>query len=145
MTPLGARRILSTVAARFRRVAAILLTFGILAGVWRPCAGSAATAEARMSCCDRMGMCPMRKPARDGSAPRVSQDDADACCAAADRPETAPTAITVIAAPPVVSVLASFAEPPTGIVVTMADWHGPPRVLDSRQPPRHLLLSVFLI
>jgi hypothetical protein len=120
------------------------LTLGIIAGAWRPCAGWAATAEARMSCCHRMAMCPMRKPVREGATARVSQDDADACCAAADRPETVPSSITVIAAPPVVPVLASFAEPPTALPVTMADWHGPPP-LASRQLPRHLLLSVFLI
>lgn len=132
-------------ATRSRRVAAVLLTLGIIAGVWRPCAGWTATAEARMSCCDRMAMCPMRKPGGDGSAPRVSQEDADACCAAADRPEAAPPSITVVAAPPVAPVLASFAEPPTALPVTMADWHGPPPLLASRQLPRHLLLSVFLI
>jgi hypothetical protein len=133
------------VATRSRRVAAVLLTLGIIAGLWRPCAGWAATAEARMSCCDRMAMCPMRKPVRDASAPGVSQDDADACCAAADRTETTPTSITVIAAPPVVPVLALFAEPPAVVAVTMADWHGPPPLLASRQLQRHLLLSVFLI
>jgi hypothetical protein len=133
------------VSASLRRVAVVVLTLGIIAGVWRPCPGWAATAEARMSCCDRMGMCPMRKPVRDGSAPRVSQEDADTCCAAADRPESAPSSITVVAAPPVVPVLARLAEPPTVLPVAMADWHGPPPLLASRQLPRHLLLSVFLI
>jgi hypothetical protein len=133
------------VANRSRRVAAVLLTLGIVAGVWRPCAGWAATAEARMSCCDRMAMCPMRKPVGDRSAPRVGQNEADTCCAAADRPETTPSSVTVVAAPPVVAVLALFAEPSTGLPVTMADWHGPPPLLASRQLPRHLLLSVFLI
>jgi hypothetical protein len=133
------------VATRSRRIAAVLLTLGIIAGVWRPCAGWAATADARMSCCERMAMCPMRKPTKDGPALKVTQADADACCATADRPESAPTSITVVAAPPVVPVLAVFAEPPAIVPVTMADWHGPPPLLASRQLPRHLLLSVFLV
>jgi hypothetical protein len=133
------------VVTRSRRVAAVLLTLGILAGLWRPCAGWEATAEARMSCCVRKAMCAMHKPARDGSAMTVSQADADTCCAASDRPETAPASVTVVAAPPLVPVLALFAEPPAVVPLTAADWHGPPPLVASRRLPRHLLLSVFLI
>jgi hypothetical protein len=128
-----------------RRIAAVLVALGVVAGVWRPCAGWAVTAEARMSCCERMGMCPMRKPGPDGSAPALRQADADSCCAAAERPETVPGSVTVVAAPAVVLVPALFAQPPTVVPVTLADWHGPPPLLASRQLPRHLLLSVFLI
>jgi hypothetical protein len=133
------------VSATLRRVVVFVLAVGSVAGLWRRCAGWAATAEARMSCCDRMAMCPMRKPVRDGSALKVTQAAADSCCAASDRPETAPSSITVVAAPPLVPVLLLFAEPPAVAPVAMAGWHGPPPLVASRQLPRHLLLSVFLI
>jgi hypothetical protein len=121
------------------------MSLGIIAGVWRPCAGWEATPEARLSCCVRKAMCPMHKPGRDRAAMTVSQADADTCCAASDRPPTAPASVTLVAAPPVVPVLALFAEPPAIVPVTLADWHGPPPRLASRDLPRHLLLSVFLI
>lgn len=134
---------------RSRRIAAVILALGLVVGVWRPCAGGEVTADARLSCCSRNAMCPMRKAHGHGHghgvAMTVSQAEADACCASADRPPSAPAPVTVVAAPPLVPVLGLFAAPPAVVPVTLADWHGPPPLLAHRQLPRHLLLSVFLI
>jgi hypothetical protein len=136
---------LTAVLTSFRRIAVFVLTVGLVAGAWKPCAGWAATPEARMSCCERTPMCPMH--ARAGHGPRVAvgQSDADTCCAAAERRDTPqPSAPAAVLAPVPMPVLAVFVELPSASTLWV-DSRRPPPLLASRQLPRHLLLSVFLI
>ena len=53
--------ILREVRIFIRRLAAVILTMGLLAGNAAVCAGWLATPEARMACCAEGGDCPMHK------------------------------------------------------------------------------------
>ena len=74
-------------SAGLSRIATLVVTLGLLAGAWRPCAGWEATAEARMSCCLRKAACAKHKAANGGTSTIVAQAEADTCCAAAERPD----------------------------------------------------------
>ena len=136
---------LEEVLTSFRRIAVFVLAVGLVAGAWKPCAGWAPTPKARMSCCERTPMCPMHKRAGHGPRVAASQSDADACCAAAERRDTSqPSVSLAVLAPTPVPVLAVFQELPSASTLWI-DSHRPPPHPASRQLPRHLLLSVFLI
>jgi hypothetical protein len=136
---------LTAVLTLFRRLAVFILTVGLVAGGWRPCAGWAPTPEARMSCCERTPMCSTHKRAGHGSRMAVSQSDADTCCAAAERRDTPqPSAPATVLAPAPVPVLALFQELPSASTIWVESRRPPPLVA-SRQLPRHVLLSVFVI
>src|SRR5688572_12869564 len=70
-----------------RRLAALALTFGLVAGNTAICAGWMPTAEARMACCADGGECPMHKGDRHRSASGrvLTQVEADSCCASSER------------------------------------------------------------
>jgi hypothetical protein len=74
----------------------------------------------------------------------LTQADADACCAMSERQDptqpAAPPIVTIALVP--LDVLFAVAAPAPSIAPE--SWRPPP-ALGSRQPPRHLLLSVFLI
>ncbi|MEO5821460.1 MAG: hypothetical protein ABIT71_13225 [Vicinamibacteraceae bacterium] len=126
-----------------RRIAAFVLMLGLVAGAWRPCAGWEATPEARMACCHRGGKCTMHKVTGTADT-RVDQARADTCCAASepqDAPQPPASAVVAVALVPVAGLFAQIAPPP----VLPVDCWQPPPLLASRQSPRHLLLSVFLI
>jgi hypothetical protein len=135
------RSILHIVLTRVRRLAALLLTLGLVAGMWRPCAGWEATAEARLSCCQRHAGCAKHK-VTDHSVP-VTQSDADACCAASERQDAAQPSVAMFAPPILVPAAALFTRPPIAPPPPV-DWRPPP-ALTSRQLHTHVLLSVFLI
>ena len=90
-------------------------------------------------------MCPMR--AHVGAAAvshhGITQAAADACCAAAERSDAAPSSAYVLAAP--IAILAAVL--PT--LDLRPNWHPSFRAFESPPPPprvaRHLLLSVILI
>jgi hypothetical protein len=138
------RLILTGVLVSLRRIATVVVTLGLLAGAWRPCAGWEATAEARMSCCVRKAACAMHKVAGDGTTTTLGQAEADTCCAASERPNSYQPAAVVIAAPILSPLVGLFAERPSTPIGGM-DWRRPPPLLVSRRLPTHLLLSVFLI
>jgi hypothetical protein len=127
-----------------RRIVVIVLSVGFLAGAWRPCAGWETTAEARMSCCVRKAACAKHKVAGSAVVTTVSQPEADACCAAAERQDASQPSATTLAPPTSAPVLQLFTEQPRARGAWV-DWHRPPPLLASRQLPTHLLLSVFLI
>lgn len=97
-----------------------------------------------MSCCVRMAACAMHKAASDGAATSVAQAEADACCAASERPDPYQPAAVVIAAPILMPLVALLAQPPSAPAGGI-DWRRPPPLLASRHVAKHLLLSVFLI
>ena len=69
-----------------RRLAALSLTFGLIAGNAATCAGWLATPEARMACCVDESECPMHKGDSHSSASEraLTQAQADNCCASAE-------------------------------------------------------------
>lgn len=120
---------------------ALVLTTG---GV-RLCAGWEATSDARMACCTKHDACAMHRGTADSKATGVTQAQADACCASADRPESTPSSAAIVAHPPLVSVAALFVVFPSP-AAPAHEWGSamsPP--LARTEVPRHLLLSVFLI
>jgi len=106
------------------------------------CAGWNPSAEARMACCADDG-CPMHKDDNVGHATHapMPQQDADRCCAAAERPtpdtsNASPVRVSLVAT----RVLASEAP---------AVWWTASRPANACAAPtraaRHVLLSVFLL
>src|SRR5215813_2148240 len=75
------------------------------------CQGWLSTAEARMTCCANEQECPMHKAGQhsSGSNHRISQSDADRCCATSEHGDSMPT-----------SVKASVADGPALIPVSLA-------------------------
>jgi hypothetical protein len=125
------------------RFSAVVLCLGLVAGNAAICAGWASTPEARMACCTDGAGCPMHKD--DTAAPDVvTQAQADACCASAER-ESSPSAPTFVAA-----IWLAVLGPGTALPMTVPalvlsdDWRtvSPPRPVPV---PRHVLLSVFLL
>src|SRR5687767_13502336 len=101
------------------------------------------TAEARMACCSEGDRCPMHTSHSDDST-AVSQVEADRCCAASERRDSAPSASAFV--PAIVQ----------GVVATPVPFAAPElrphrdawRTLvpiSATAVPKHLLLSVFLI
>jgi hypothetical protein len=127
-----------------RRFAVFVLTLGLVAGAWRPCAGWTAAPEARMACCVRTPACAMHNRADHGVHTPVRQADADRCCAASERQEASQPSSTLVVVPALAPLVGLFAESPA-VPVRWIEPHRPPPLLASRQLPRHLLLSVFVI
>ena len=69
-----------------QRLAAVALTFGLMAGNAAVCAGWLPTAEARLACCADGVECPMHKgdSHRSGSERILTQVQADSCCASSE-------------------------------------------------------------
>ena len=136
---------LSKVLALLRRIAVLVLTVGLVAGAWRPCAGWKPTPEARMSCCLGKSACAMHKRGKPGGTHAgPSQSDADACCAASERQGSPQPLLTVVLPPTFVALVGRLAEPPS-VPARWVESRRPPPLLASRELPRHLLLSVFVI
>ena len=146
MTRVRTGRILAVVHSIGRRLTTLLLALGLVAGAWRPCAGWEQTAEARKSCCLR-GSCAMHKGSHADGHPggaALTQADADACCAMSERQDPQQPAAAPIVAIALVPLDALFAVAAPAPSIAPESWRPPP-ARGSRQPPRHLLLSVFLI
>jgi hypothetical protein len=135
--------ILRTVQIVLRRIVTTVLALGLLAGAWRPCAGGQATPEARRACCIRHAACARHKAGGSVGVP-VSQTQAAACCAVSERPgapQPPSTATVAITLAPLVALFSPMVLVPPAVVRPGP----PPSFLAGRQPPRHLLLSVFLV
>jgi hypothetical protein len=129
-----------------RRLYAVIVAVGLVAGQTGLCAGWLPTAEARMDCCTD-GSCPMHKGEHqpNASGRSITQTEADACCASAKEGQSGPSAPTAASAVSI-AVLGpgTLAAAPTPALVLSDSWRvHAPVPLDS--PPRHVLLSTFLI
>ena len=129
------------------RLAAVALTFGLMAGDAAVCAGWLPTAEARMACCADGVECPMHKgdSHRSGSERVITQAQADSCCASSERDssnQSNPTNVASISS----AVLGTGTVLPALVpaLVLSDGWRTVAPIL-SPPVPRHLLLSVFLV
>jgi hypothetical protein len=130
-----------------QRLAALALTFGLMAGNAAICAGWMATPEARLACCADGGECPMHQgdSQRSGSGRVLTQAQADSCCASSEgrsSNQSKPSFATAITA----AVLGVGVVLPANLdaLVRRDAWRrsAPIRLAPV---PRHVLLSVFLV
>ncbi|HLG55246.1 MAG TPA: hypothetical protein VI485_07935 [Vicinamibacterales bacterium] len=129
-----------------RRTTAFVVAFAFAAAGWAECAGWHASPEERMACCSGAGDCPMHgSPRRGADSERVTQAQADSCCAASDTNDSTPSTAVFSLSP---SALVS------STVHTLAPIMAPPSLFDtwrthvplpSGHVPKYVLLSVFLI
>jgi hypothetical protein len=130
-----------------QRLAALALTFGLVAGNAALCAGWMPTAEARMACCADGAACPMHQgdSHRSGSGRVLTQVQADSCCASAEGQrsnQSIPSFVTAITAAVLGGGVVLAADVPA--LVRSDAWRtsAPTPVAPV---PKHVLLSVFLV
>ena len=127
-----------------RYATAIVLALAVATANGAVCAGWAPTAEARMACCAD-DACPMHKGSEQSTHDHgVTQAQADACCEASERDDTAqsssPFAFTV-----------SLGIVPTPVRFALPEPLNAPHAGQTLVPiplsnvPKHLLLSVLLV
>jgi hypothetical protein len=118
----------------------------LVGGHLAECQGWRSTAEARMACCANEEECPMHKAGQHSSVPshRISQSDADRCCATSERGNSMPISVKGGVADGLALIPVSLAG-----VLTSATIRFDSPVEQGSGPPtsrsRHVLLSVFLI
>jgi hypothetical protein len=140
----AAERDPSLVARLYRLTAVLLATLVTAAGQVAICGSWKPVPEARMACCNGASTCPMRgRDAGWHASHRVSQADADACCAVSDRHEAPPAAAFALPAPIATALAALPAFEPVVIEArrARADESPPP----GPAVPRHILFSVLLV
>ena len=129
------------------RLAALALTFGLMAGNAAICAGWMPTPEARMACCADGVECPMHKgdSHRSGSERVLTQAQADSCCASAEGQysnQSNPSFVTAITA----AVLGVGVVLPANVpALVLSDAWRTSAPIPVAPVPKHVLLSVFLV
>ena len=129
------------------RLAALALTFGLMAGNAAICAGWMPTAEARMACCADEAECPMHKgdSHRSGSERVLTQAQADSCCASSEGKnsnQSNPSFVTAITA----AVLGVGVVLPANVpALVLSDAWRTSAPIPIAPVPKHVLLSVFLV
>ena len=130
-----------------RRLAALALACGLVAGNAAICAGWVPTPEARMACCADGAECPMHKGESDSSASErvLTQAQADSCCAAAEgqtSDQSNRSFVTAITAPVLgVGVLLPANVP----ALVLSDAWRTSAPIPIGPIPKHVLLSVFIV
>jgi len=129
-----------------RRLPALTTVIALAGGHLAECQGWLTTAEARMACCANEQECPMHKAGQrsSGSSQRVSQSDADRCCALSERGNSVPTSVKANAMDGAAVIPLSM----SGVLLSPATWVRDNIERQAGRPPgraRHVLLSVFLI
>ena len=130
-----------------QRLAALALTFALMAGNDAICAGWMPSPEARMACCADGCECPMHKgdSHRSGSERVLTQAQADSCCASSENKnsnQSSPTFVAVITA----AVLGPANVLPANIpALVLSDGWRTSAPIPVAPVPKHLLLSVFLL
>ena len=128
-----------------QRLAALALTFALMAGNDAICAGWMPSPEARMACCADGCECPMHKgdSHRSGSERVLTQAQADSCCASSENKnsnQSSPTFVAVITA----AVLGPANVLPANIpALVLSDGWRTSAPIPVAPVPKHLLLSVF--
>jgi hypothetical protein len=130
-----------------QRLAALALTFGLVAGNDATCAGWMPTPEERMACCSEGHECPMHEcdSHSSGSARVLTQAQADSCCASAEGQnsnQSSPSFVTAITAA-VLGVGVVLPANVPALVLSDAWRTSAPRPIGP--VPKHVLLSVFLV
>jgi hypothetical protein len=126
----------------FRRAAALVVALTLATAGWAECAGWQGTPETRLACCSEMGDCPMHPSGSKGTG--ASQAEADRCCVASERHDSAPSAVAFAAATVLALVPSDVSPVELPEVVQAAATHtlAP---LPRCTVRTHLLLSVFLL
>jgi hypothetical protein len=128
------------------RLAVLLLALATTTGSLRLCDGWKPTPAARMACCAKGTVCPMRDRLANGHhhhAQGATQSAADTCCAASSRDGAAASVPYVL--PTLAFASAGHLAPEDGLPLVR---HLHVRGAESPPPddvPRHLRLSVFLL
>jgi hypothetical protein len=127
------------------RLSVVFLALALAAGQAGVCAGWLPTPEARMACCSGDGPCPMHTSGSedDGSKRVVSQAEADHCCAASEREDSAPSPAGPafsVTLPIALSPVPSLLEPEPHRNISRASTP-----IATARVPKHVLLSVFLV
>ena len=130
-----------------QRLAALALTFALMAGNDAICAGWMPTPQARMACCADGCECPMHKgdSLRSGSERVLTQAQADSCCASSESKnpnQSSPTFVAVITAPVHGNGIVLPANIPA---LVLSDGWRTSAPIPVAPVPKHLLLSVFLV
>jgi hypothetical protein len=130
-----------------RRLSVVALTLALFAGNAAVCGGWSATAEARMACCSDDGECSMHngESGGTGSHHRVTQVQADSCCAASERgqsSESSPALVAAITSAVLGTPLLLPASIPAFVLSDAWRTAAPTR---TTPVPKHVLLSVFLV
>jgi hypothetical protein len=129
-----------------QRLAALALTFGLMAGNAAICAGWLPSPEARMACCADGGECPMHRgdSHRSGSERVLTQAQADSCCASSEgknSKSTPPFDVVITAA-----VLGAGTVLPANVpALVLSDGWRTSAPIPVAPVPKHVLLSVFLV
>ena len=130
-----------------QRLAAVALTFGLVAGNAAICAGWMPTAEARMACCADDAECPMHKgdSHHSGSARVLTQAQADSCCALSEGKNSNQSSLTFVAAI-TAAVLGDGIILPANVpgLVLSGEWRTSAPI-PVEPVPKHVLFSVFLV
>jgi hypothetical protein len=129
------------------RLAAVALTFGLMAGNAAVCAGWLPTAEARLACCADGVECPMHKgdSHRSGSERVLTQVQADSCCASSEGKksnQSNPSFVTAITA---VVLGVGVVLPANAPALVLSDAWRTSAPIPVAPVPKHVLLSVFLV
>jgi hypothetical protein len=130
-----------------QRLAALALTFGLMAGNAAICRGWMPTPEARMACCAEGGECPMHEgdSHRSGSERGLTQAQADSCCASSEREnsdQSNPSSVTAITG----AVLGVGVVLPASVpALVLSDAWRTSAPISIAPVPKHVLLSVFLV
>ena len=129
-----------------QRLAALALTFALMAGNDAICAGWMATPEARMACCADGCECPMHTSDSQGSSDRaLTQAQADSCCGLSEGKNSnqfSPTFVAVITSAVLGDGIVLPANVPASV---LSDGWRRSAPISATPVPKHLLLSVFLL
>jgi hypothetical protein len=130
-----------------QRLAALALTFALMAGNAAVCAGWMPTPEARMACCADGGECPMHKgdSHRSGSARVLTQAQADSCCAAAEGQNSNRSNPSFVPAITVAVLGVGVVLPANVPALVLSDAWRTSAPIPVAPVPKHVLLSVFLV
>jgi hypothetical protein len=138
--------ILTDVVRLVQRLAALALTFALMAGNAAICAGWLPTPEARMACCADGAECPMHHgdSHSSGSQRVLTQAQADSCCASSEgrnSSQSGPTFVAITAA-----VLGAGIVLPASVpALVLSDAWRTSVPIPFAPVPKHVLLSVFLV
>ena len=130
-----------------QRLAALALTFALIAGDAAICAAWMPTPEARMACCADGCECPMHKRNSHGSRSEraLTQAEADSCCASSEGKNSNQGRPTFVAAITAAVLGAGIALPAHVAALVLSDGWRTSAPIPVAPVPTHLLLSVFLL